>query len=91
MLFIVRWLQELGWQRTPPLRMCSIGLQKTYDLVERALLWEALKRSGAPTKMHTNTRTFQKSGVLSTLLFNVFFAAALHVVHVCFSTDEAIV
>ena len=56
MLFVVRRLQELGRARKIPLYIFFIDLQKTYDFVDRELLWVVLARFGVPEKMLTVIR-----------------------------------
>ena len=51
MLLVVRRLQELGRERKSPLYICFIDLHKSYDYVDRQLLWEVLQRFGVPAKM----------------------------------------
>ena len=58
MLFVVRRLQELGRQRKIPLYMCFVDLQKTYDSVDRELLWKVLARAGVPSVMIHVIRRF---------------------------------
>ena len=92
--------------------MCFIDLQKTYDPVDRELLWVVLARFGVPEKMLTIIRQFhegmrarvrtgdgepsewfdvtqalRQACVLSPLLLNVFFYAAIYAVLVCFTED----
>ena len=58
MLFVVRRLQELGRQRKLPLYMCFVDLRKTYDSVDRELLWKVLARAGVPSVMIDVIRQF---------------------------------
>ena len=52
MMFAVRRLQELGRKaRVPLFLLCFIDLQKTYDSVDRTLLWQVLARFGTPPQM----------------------------------------
>ena len=115
MMFAVRRLQELERKARVPLFLCFIDLQKTYDSVDCALLWQVLARFGVPPQMiemipqsHDGMRTCVRSNdrrcsewfegaqrlrqgcVLSPLLFNVFFAAALLVAPERFSNDAGI-
>ena len=64
MLFVVRRLRELGRARGIPLYMCFIDLQKTYDSVDRELLWVVPARFGVPEKMLTVVRQFQRHASL---------------------------
>ena len=58
MLFAVRRLQELGRKARVPLFLCFIDLQKTYDSVDRTLLWQVLDRFGRPPRMIEVIRQF---------------------------------
>ena len=58
MMFVVRRLQELGRASNVSLDMCFIDLQKAYDSVDRALLWEVLARFGVPPRMIKVIRMF---------------------------------
>ena len=49
--FAVRRLQELGTKAPISLLLGFIYLQKAYDSVDRALLWQALARFGVPPQM----------------------------------------
>ena len=51
MMFAVRRLQELERKARVPLFLCFIDLQKAYDSVDRALLWQVLARLGTPPQM----------------------------------------
>ena len=46
MMFGVRRLQELGRKARVPLFLCFVDLQKAYDSVDRALIWQVLARLG---------------------------------------------
>ena len=48
MMFVVRRLQEIGREAGMSLFMSFINLQKAYDTVDRALLWQVLTRIGVP-------------------------------------------
>ena len=58
MLFEVRRLQELGRHSKILLYMCFVGLQKSYDSVDRELLCKALAREGLPSVMIDVIRKF---------------------------------
>ena len=60
MLFVVRRLQELGRARKISLYVYFIDLHKTYDTVDRQLLWVVLARFGVPVKMLTALRQFHE-------------------------------
>ena len=94
MMFVVRRLQEIGRKAGVSLFMCFIDLQKAYDTVDRTLLWQVLTRIGVPPQMiaviqqiHDGMRACVH---LSSLLFNIFFAAVLTVVLQRFSEEPAI-
>ena len=57
-MFAVRRLQELGRKARVPLFLCFIYLQKTYDSVDRTLLWQVLARFGTPPQMIEVIRQF---------------------------------
>ena len=50
-MFVVRRLQELVREKDTPLYMCILDLTKSYDSVDRTLLWDVLACFGAPPKM----------------------------------------
>ena len=58
MMFVVRRLQEVGRRAGVTLFMCFIDLQKAYDTVDRALLWQVLTRIGVPPQMIAVIRQF---------------------------------
>ena len=58
MQFVMRRLQELGRERKIPLYMCFVDLQKTYESVDRELLWQVLTRFGISAKVLTVIRQF---------------------------------
>ena len=58
MMFMVRWLQEIGRKAGVSLFMCFIDLQKAYDTVDRTLLWLVLIRIGVPPQMIAVIRQF---------------------------------
>ena len=47
-MFVVRRFQELGRTSNTSLKICFIDLAKSYDSVNRVLLWEVLARFGVP-------------------------------------------
>ena len=57
-MFVVRRLQEVERKAGVSLHMCFIDLQKTYDTVDRTLLWQALTRIGVPPQMIAVIRQF---------------------------------
>ena len=60
MIFAVRRLQEHGRKARVPLCLCFIDLQKSYDSVDRPLLWEILARYGVPRRMIAVIRQFHE-------------------------------
>ena len=48
MIFVVSRLPEIGWKAGVSLFMCFIDLWKTYDTVDRTLLWQVLTCIGVP-------------------------------------------
>ena len=58
MMFVVRWLQEVGRKAGASLHMCFIDLQKFYDTVDRTLLWQVLTRIGVPPQLIAVIRQF---------------------------------
>ena len=48
MMFAVLRLQEVGLKAGVSVFMCFIDLQKTYNIVDRTLLWQVLTRIGVP-------------------------------------------
>ena len=57
-MFVVRRLQEIAWELDLSIFMCSIDLQKAYDTVDRALLWQVLPHNGVPAQMIAAIRHF---------------------------------
>ena len=51
MMFVVCRLQKVERKTGVSLHMCFIELQKSYDTVDRALLWQVLPRIGVPPQM----------------------------------------
>ena len=51
MMFVIRRLQELARKKRIPLYVCFIGLTKSYDCVDRTLLWTLLARFSPPHSM----------------------------------------
>ena len=51
MMFVVRRLQEIGRKAGVSLFVCSIGLQKAYNTVDRTLLWQVPTCIGVPPQM----------------------------------------
>ena len=51
MIFVVRRLQELGRTSNTSLEICFTDLAKSYDSVDRVLLWEVLARFGVPPRI----------------------------------------
>ena len=58
MMFVIRRLQEIGGKAGVSLFMCSIDLQKAYDIVDRALLGQVLTRVGVPLQMIAAIRQY---------------------------------
>ena len=58
MMFVVRRLQQLARKNDTPLYLCFIDLTKTYDAVDRTLLWDALARFGVPPRIPAVIRQF---------------------------------
>ena len=58
MMSAVRRLQELGRKARLPLFLCFIDQQKTYDSVDRTLLWQVLAHFGTPPQMIEVIRQF---------------------------------
>ena len=58
MMFVVRRLQEQGRTSNTSLEIYFIDLAKTYDSVDRVLLWEALACFGVPPRMIKAIRMF---------------------------------
>ena len=58
MMFAVQKLQEMGRKARVSLFLCFIDLQKTYDSVDRTLLWQMLARFGTPPQMIEVIRQF---------------------------------
>ena len=57
MMFVVRCLQELA-RKNASLFMCFIDLTKSYDSVDRTLLWTVLARFGIPPRLLAVVRQF---------------------------------
>ena len=51
MMFVIRRLQELAQRKLISLSVCFIDLTKSYDSVDRTLLWRVLARFGVPQNM----------------------------------------
>ena len=51
MMLVVRRLQEIGRKAGVSHFMCFIYLQKTYDTVDRTILWQVFTRIGVPPQM----------------------------------------
>ena len=51
MMFVIRRLQALAWNKRMPLDVCFIYLTKTYDSVDGTLLWIVLARFDVPHSM----------------------------------------
>ena len=58
MMFVIRRLQELAWEKQTPLHVCFVDLTKAYDSVDRTLLWTVLARFGVPQIMISVIRQF---------------------------------
>ena len=58
-MFAIRRLQELAREKKIPLYICFIDRTKTYDSVDRTLLWTILARFGVPQNMISVIRRFQ--------------------------------
>ena len=58
MMFVVRWLQEVGRKAGIFLHVCFIDLPKAYDTVDHTLLWQVLTRIGVPPQMIAVIRQF---------------------------------
>ena len=56
MMFVVRRLQEITRKAGLSLFLCFIVLQKTYNTVDRTLLWQEFTRIGVPPQMVAVTR-----------------------------------
>ena len=63
MMFVVRWLQELARKKRIPLYVCFIDLTKSYDSVDRTLLWTALARFSVPHNIISVIRQFHDDGM----------------------------
>ena len=57
-MFVVRRLQEVGRKAGVSPHICFIDIQKTYDIVDRTLLWQVLTRIGVPPQMIAVIRKF---------------------------------
>ena len=58
MMFMIRRLQKSARKKQIPMYACFIDLAKTYDSVDRTLLWTVLARFGVPQNMISVSRQF---------------------------------
>ena len=57
-MFVIRGLQKLAQKKQILFQVCFIDLIKTYDSVDRTLLWTVLARFGVPQNMISAIRQF---------------------------------
>ena len=81
MMFVVRRLQELGQTSNTSLEICFLDLAKTYDSVDRMLLWEVLARFGVPPRMIKVIRMFHDGMRARVQLDDGDFSAWFNVCH----------
>lgn len=58
MMFVMRRLQEFARDKKTPFYACFLDLQKAYDLADRTILWEVLRRFGVPRKLVSIIRQY---------------------------------
>ena len=58
MIFVARQLQEKCREQRMNLCMAFVDLSKAFDTVNRAMLWEIMRRSGCPNKFTNIVRAF---------------------------------
>ena len=58
MMFVSRSLQDIGRKAGMSLFICFIDLQKAYDTVDCALMWQVLTRIGVSPQMTAVIRQF---------------------------------
>ncbi|CAB1103436.1 unnamed protein product [Ectocarpus sp. CCAP 1310/34] len=100
MMFVVRRLQELGRRRKIPLYMCFVDLKKAVGIPEEMNAVIRQFHDGMRVRVRVDdgefsawfwvTEGLRQGCVLSSLLFNIFFAAVIDAVAIRFSEDDVI-